>query len=176
MLQNQELIDLNVVNPDPNNNSNLYSEQSQSGNVSMTSNSNPNINYKTNSLKDSTTSSTFAQPYSKKLKRKRKSTNSNESLKKSKSASNLNNNNNNQENVEPELEPIMEAPPLVNIIKRDDVYEFYINNPDRNTQELMFKDNTVSTTKYSALTFLPKALLYQFIRLANIYFVFIAII
>ena len=70
----------------------------------------------------------------------------------------------------------MEAPPLVNIIKRDDVYEFYINNPDRNTQELMFKDNTVSTTKYSALTFLPKALLYQFIRLANIYFVFIAII
>jgi len=176
MLQNQELIDLNVVNPDPNNNSNLYSEQSQSGNVSMTSNSNPNINYKINSLKDSTTSSSFAQPYSKKLKRKRKSTNSNESLKKSKSASNLNNNNNNQENVEPELEPIMEAPPLVNIIKRDDVYEFYINNPDRNTQELMFKDNTVSTTKYNALTFLPKALLYQFIRLANIYFVFIAII
>ena len=179
MLQNQELIDLNVVNNDPNNNSNLYSEtpQSQSGNVSLTSNSNPNINYKTNSLKDSTTSSTFAQPYSKKLKRKRKSTNSNESLKKSKSANNLNNNNDNkQENVEPELEPIMEAPPLVNIVKRDDIYEFYINNPDRNTQELMFKDNTVSTTKYNALTFLPKALLYQFIRLANIYFVFIAII
>ena len=179
MLQNQELMDLNVVNNDPNNNSNLYSEtpQSQSGNVSLTSNSNPNINYKTNSLKDSTTSSTFAQPYSKKLKRKRKSTNSNESLKKSKSANNLNNNNDNkQENVEPELEPIMEAPPLVNIVKRDDIYEFYINNPDRNTQELMFKDNTVSTTKYNALTFLPKALLYQFIRLANIYFVFIAII
>ena len=182
MLQNQKLIDLNVGNKEQNNISNcndMYSEtpQSQSGNISLTSNSNSNQNnnYKANSLKDSTTSSTFAQPYSKKMKKKRKSTNSNESAKRARSSNNMNNNIN-QDNIEPELEPIMEAPPLENIVKKDDIYEFYINNPDRNTQELMFKDNTVSTTKYNALTFLPKALLYQFIRLANIYFVFIAII
>ena len=85
---------------------------------------------------------------------------------------------NNLENKEPEktLEPIMEAPPLEKIIKKDDIYEFYINDPQRNTEELMFKDNKISTTKYNAFTFLPKALLYQFMRLANVYFVFIAII
>ena len=81
-------------------------------------------------------------------------------------------------NIVPEnnLEPIMEAPPLEKIIKREDIYEFYINDPQKNTEELRFKDNKISTTKYNALTFLPKALLYQFIRLANVYFVFIAII
>ena len=172
MLQNQEILDINDADNDKNNNSKMnemYSEtpQSQSGNVSITLNSNQN-NLRSNSLKDSTTSSTFAQSYSKKINVKRKSTSSSESQKKVKS--------NNQENVEKVLEPIMEAPPLENIIKREDIYEFYINNPDKNTNELMFKDNTISTTKYNAFTFLPKALLYQFIRLANIYFVFIAII
>ena len=172
MLQNQEILDINDADNDKNNNSKMdemYSETppSQSGNVSITLNSNQN-NLRSNSLKDSTTSSTFAQPYSKKINVKRKSTSSSESQKKVKS--------NNQENVEKVLEPIMEAPPLENIIKREDIYEFYINNPDKNTNELMFKDNTISTTKYNAFTFLPKALLYQFIRLANIYFVFIAII
>ena len=172
MLQNQEILDINDADNDKNNNSKMdemYSETppSQSGNVSITLNSNQN-NLRSNSLKDSTTSSTFAQLYSKKINVKRKSTSSSESQKKVKS--------NNQENVEKVLEPIMEAPPLENIIKREDIYEFYINNPDKNTNELMFKDNTISTTKYNAFTFLPKALLYQFIRLANIYFVFIAII
>ena len=51
----------------------------------------------------------------------------------------------------------MEALPLENIIKKYDVYEFYINNPDKNTHDLFFKDNTISTTKYNAFTFLPKA-------------------
>ena len=172
MLQNQEILDINDADNDKNNNSKMnemYSETppSQSGNVSITLNSNQN-NLRSNSLKESTTSSTFAQLYSKKINVKRKSTSSSESQKKVKS--------NNQENEEKVLEPIMEAPPLENIIKREDIYEFYINNPDKNTNELMFKDNTISTTKYNAFTFLPKALLYQFIRLANIYFVFIAII
>ena len=172
MLQNQEILDINDADNDKNNNSKMnemYSETppSQSGNVSITLNSNQN-NLRSNSLKDSTTSSTFAQSYSKKINVKRKSTSSSESQKKVKS--------NNQENIDKVLEPIMEAPPLENIIKREDIYEFYINNPDKNTNELMFKDNTISTTKYNAFTFLPKALLYQFIRLANIYFVFIAII
>ena len=121
--------------------------------------------------KEITTSNTAIKSPSKKKKTKRKNPSSNNSTKNS-------NNQINQENInnEPVLEPIMEAPPLENIVKREDIYEFYINDPERNTNELMFKNNTISTTKYNAFTFLPKALLYQFIRLANIYFVFIAII
>ena len=71
------------------------------------------------------------------------------------------------ESKEPEkaLEPIMEAPLFEKIIKKDDIYEFYINDPQSNIDELMFKDNKISTTKYNAITFLPKALLYQFMRL-----------
>ena len=81
-----------------------------------------------------------------------------------------NNNNNNG------LEPIMEAPPLEKIVKKINIYEFYVNNAKLNKEELFFKDNRISTTKYNIFTFLPKALMYQFIRLANVYFVFIAII
>ena len=172
MLQNQDLLDINPSSREQNNNSNCNeinpeTSQSQSGNNSILSNLNQK-NIRSNSLKDNTTSSTFAQQYSKKTT-KRKSSSSIESQIKTK-------NNNNQEMIEHKLEPIMEAPPLEKIIKREDLYEFYINNPDKNSTELMFKDNTISTTKYNAFTFLPKALLYQFIRLANIYFVFIAII
>ena len=173
MLQKNEYIEENQISSINNNNSKIkeiYSETPQStpGNESIISNSN---NYKTNSLKESTASSILGQPYNKKIQKKRRSSNSNESQK---------NGNNNiiQENIikEPQLEPIMEAPPLENIIKKEDIYEFYINNPDKNTKELMFKNNTISTTKYNLITFLPKALLYQFIRLANIYFLFMTII
>ena len=75
-----------------------------------------------------------------------------------------------------DLEPIMEAPPLEKINKKSNIYEFYINNTKGNVEELFFKDNKISTTKYNIFTFLPKALMYQFIRLANVYFVFIAVI
>ena len=75
-----------------------------------------------------------------------------------------------------DLEPIMEAPPLEKIEKKTNVYEFYINNSKGNKEELYFKDNRISTTKYNIVTFLPKALMFQFIRLANVYFVFIAVI
>ena len=160
------------VSHESNNLSNLgdINIDTPSGNNSIIFNSNPNMIKKSNSIKESTTSSTMAQPYTKKtVKRKRISTAPSET-----------NKNNNQEDIEPQLEPqlepIMEAPPLENIVKKDDMYEFYINDPERNTSELMFKNNTISTTKYNAFTFLPKALLYQFIRLANVYFVFIAII
>ena len=86
--------------------------------------------------------------------------------------------NNQQENNLPknDLEPIMEAPPLEKIVKKSNIYEFYINNIKGNTEELFFKDNRISTTKYNIFTFLPKALMFQFVRLANVYFVFIAII
>ena len=114
--------------------------------------------------------------------KKRPSANSTElkKIKKKKrlSSSTENNENNLLESNLPknDLEPIMEAPPLEKIVKKTNIYEFYINNIKGNTEELHFKDNRISTTKYNIITFLPKALMYQFIRLANVYFVFIAVI
>jgi phospholipid-transporting ATPase len=53
------------------------------------------------------------------------------------------------------------------------IYKFEISNNYANKQH---RTNKVSTTKYNIVTFLPKALLFQFFRLANIYFLIIAII
>lgn len=39
-----------------------------------------------------------------------------------------------------------------------------------------FKLNLISTTKYNLITFLPKSLLIQFRRIANVYFLIIAIL
>ena len=55
------------------------------------------------------------------------------------------------------------------------IYQFYINSREENTKDLKFKDNKIDTTKYNIFTFLPKALLFQFMRLANVYFLVIAI-
>ena len=87
-----------------------------------------------------------------------------------------NNNNNYNNNYNIGLEPIMEVPPLTKIEKKPNIYEFYINNMEKNTKELLYPNNRISTTKYNFFTFLPKALLYQFARLANVYFVALAII
>jgi len=54
-------------------------------------------------------------------------------------------------------------------------YEFYINNPLMNLQ-FNHKSNTINQSKYNIITFLPKALLIQFMRLANVYFLIIAIV
>ena len=53
--------------------------------------------------------------------------------------------------------------------------EFFINNNKKNS-EFKLKNNTITTTKYNLITFLPKGLFYQFSRLANVYFLFITII
>ena len=55
-------------------------------------------------------------------------------------------------------------------------YQFYINNSKKNKEELKFKNNEIDTRKYNCLTFLPKALFYQFIRPANVYFLISAIL
>ena len=55
-------------------------------------------------------------------------------------------------------------------------YQFYINNVEKNKLELKFKSNEVDTRKYNIVTFLPKALFYQFNRPANIYFLITAIL
>ena len=55
-------------------------------------------------------------------------------------------------------------------------FKFYINNDENNKREFKFKNNTISTTKYNIITFIPKALFYQFQRLANLYFLVTAIL
>ena len=165
-------------NLDKNSNTNVNdfqidTPQSQSNNVSMISkqesiSNNISIN---NSIRKGAQENTSISKTTKKKKKKRKSISSDNSK-------NGKTELNNMKNIPKEnpLEPIMEAPPLEKIVKKEDIYEFYINDPEKNTEELMFKDNKISTTKYNAFTFLPKALLYQFIRLANIYFVFMAVL
>ena len=55
-------------------------------------------------------------------------------------------------------------------------YNFYINDNKRNKEIYHFKDNEIDTRKYNIFTFLPKGLLYQFMRLANVYFLLTAIL
>ena len=55
-------------------------------------------------------------------------------------------------------------------------YQFYINDNLRNTQEFQFKNNKINTRKYDWVTFVPHALLLQFARPANIYFLVCAIL
>ena len=52
---------------------------------------------------------------------------------------------------------------------------FYLNDHARN-QGMQFKSNYIRTTKYTALSFFPVCLFYQFKRLANIYFLLMAIL
>jgi hypothetical protein len=54
-------------------------------------------------------------------------------------------------------------------------YTAHLNEPVKNS-ELKYKSNAVSTTKYNLITFLPKNLFEQFQRIANLYFLVIAIL
>ena len=62
------------------------------------------------------------------------------------------------------------------IISNFNLYQFYINNSKKNKEDLKFKSNEIDTRKYNFITFLPKALFYQFVRPANIYFLISAIL
>ena len=55
-------------------------------------------------------------------------------------------------------------------------YQFYINDSQRNRLEYKFKKNKINTRKYNWVTFVPHALLIQFLRPANIYFLISAIL
>ena len=57
-----------------------------------------------------------------------------------------------------------------------ELHRFYVNDNDKNNHEFNFKNNSVNTKKYSIFTFIPKSLLYQFVRLANVYFLVCAIL
>ena len=63
-----------------------------------------------------------------------------------------------------------------NNINQNQQYQFYINDNLRNTQEFKFKNNKINTRKYNWVTFIPHALLLQFARPANIYFLISAIL
>ena len=54
-------------------------------------------------------------------------------------------------------------------------HRFFLNDNKKN-KIYDHKNNTITQTKYNILTFLPKALLFQFFRLANVYFLILAII
>ena len=58
----------------------------------------------------------------------------------------------------------------------DNIYKFYINDTQSNITQFHFHNNHIDTTKYNIFTFIPKALLLQFVRLANIYFLICAIL
>ena len=60
--------------------------------------------------------------------------------------------------------------------QEENIYKFFINDTEQNISSFHFKNNTISTTKYNIITFIPKALLLQFVRLANIYFLVCAIL
>ena len=57
-----------------------------------------------------------------------------------------------------------------------EIYEFYINDTLRNREKFNFPSNKINTKKYNWATFVPHALLIQFARPANIYFLISAIL
>jgi len=54
-------------------------------------------------------------------------------------------------------------------------YEFHINNHEAN-KVYEYRNNMINQAKYNIFTFLPMSLLFQFFRLANVYFLIIAIL
>ena len=82
------------------------------------------------------------------------------------------NNENNNNNKVPNVLAISQLPQF----QGENVYQFFINDVDKNILTYNFKNNKIDTTKYNIITFIPKALLLQFVRLANIYFLVCAIL
>ena len=82
------------------------------------------------------------------------------------------NNENNNNNKVPNPIAISQLPQF----QGENTYQFFINDVDKNISTYNFKNNKIDTTKYNIITFIPKALLLQFVRLANIYFLVCAIL
>jgi magnesium-transporting ATPase (P-type) len=58
----------------------------------------------------------------------------------------------------------------------NDSRRIYINQVYKNKKKFFFPDNFVRTSKYTIIDFIPKSLLLQFKRYANIYFLIIAVL
>lgn len=61
-------------------------------------------------------------------------------------------------------------------INDEDARLVYINDPAKTNEKFEFKGNSIKTSKYSFLTFLPRNLFEQFRRVAYIYFLVIAVL
>ncbi|MED6211735.1 Alanine--tRNA ligase [Stylosanthes scabra] len=61
-------------------------------------------------------------------------------------------------------------------ISDEDARLVYVDDPDRRNQRYEFSGNSIRTSKYSIITFLPRNLFEQFHRVAYIYFLIIAIL
>ncbi|CAN0908731.1 Phospholipid-transporting ATPase 1 [Linum grandiflorum] len=61
-------------------------------------------------------------------------------------------------------------------ISEEDARFVYINDPARTNNKFEFAGNSVRTSKYSAISFLPRNLFEQFHRVAYIYFLIIAVL
>ncbi|PIN02251.1 P-type ATPase [Handroanthus impetiginosus] len=61
-------------------------------------------------------------------------------------------------------------------INDEDARLVYVNDPGRTNEKFEFAGNSIRTSKYSILTFLPRNLFEQFHRVAYIYFLVIAIL
>ena len=57
---------------------------------------------------------------------------------------------------------------------QEDIWTYRAN--DVNTQDRRMTANSITTSKYTALTFLPKNLFEQFSKMANVYFLFIMVL
>jgi hypothetical protein len=57
---------------------------------------------------------------------------------------------------------------------KSELWAFKVN--DENTSDPRFKINKILTSKYTRYTFIPKNLLEQFSKMANIYFLFILVL
>jgi len=54
--------------------------------------------------------------------------------------------------------------------------DLHVNDAQRNKTEFRYKNNKINTTKYNIFTFLPKGILYQFLKINNFYFLTIGIL
>jgi len=102
------------------------------------------------------------------------------------------NKNETENHCEVEITPIIEKtiklnPELVKQYKKSNIcslkevdsnvlpYEFHINNHENNLV-YEYRNNMINQSKYNIFTFFPKALIFQFARLANVYFLVMAIL
>lgn len=98
-------------------------------------------------------------------------------------SSNLKNKPNEDKGLTPTNQPQILKTPTIDKNKETPIKEvnkdnrrIYINQFNKNKKKYFFPDNFVRTSKYTIIDFIPKSLLLQFKRYANIYFLIIAVL